>query len=146
MKTRLTFLGLILITLCATKAFAQHTTETFSVSGNCGMCKKTIEKAAKSAGANKATWDADKQHITVTYNGKKTTRLKIQEAIAATGYDTEAVRASDEAYNQLHGCCKYDRILGNGSKKPCCQEPTCGQSNEQCTSKKCCPTSTCCKS
>ncbi|MBL7728080.1 MAG: hypothetical protein JNM68_10355, partial [Dinghuibacter sp.] len=24
-------------------------TETFEVNGNCGMCKKTIEKAAKSA-------------------------------------------------------------------------------------------------
>ncbi|MFM7711087.1 MAG: heavy-metal-associated domain-containing protein [Ferruginibacter sp.] len=146
MKTRIIFLGLFLISLCATKVFAQRKTESINVSGNCGMCKNTIEKAAKSAGANKAQWDAGDQRLTVTYNENKTTMLKIQEAIAATGYDTEAVRATDEAYNRLHGCCQYERTMGNGSKKACCQEPTCGQPTNQCTSKGSCPSSTCCKS
>ena len=34
---------------------AQAKTETFKVSGNCGMCKTKIEKAAKDAGAKVAS-------------------------------------------------------------------------------------------
>jgi hypothetical protein len=34
---------------------------------------------------------------------------KLHKLIAAVGYDTENVMASDEAYNNLHGCCQYAR-------------------------------------
>ena len=47
-------------------AFAQLNNGDFKVSGNCGMYKSKIEKAAKEAGAKDASWDADKQEITVT--------------------------------------------------------------------------------
>ncbi len=146
MKTRFIYFVLFLFTFCVNTAFAQRKTETISVSGNCGMCKNAIEKAAKSAGANKASWDADKQRLTVTYNENKTTVLKIQEAVAATGYDTEAIRATDEAYNRLHGCCQYERTMGKGSQKACSQEVIATQSKESSTSKKCCASSTRCKS
>jgi len=35
--------------------------------------------------------------------------MEIHEAIAAVGHDTEKVKATDEAYEELHTCCKYPR-------------------------------------
>jgi UDP-glucose 4-epimerase len=34
---------------------------------------------------------------------------KIQQMIARIGYDTEKNKATDEAYNNLHHCCQYER-------------------------------------
>ena len=47
----------------------------FGVRGNCGMCKSTIEKAAKGVGgvAN-ANWDVDKKRIDVSFDDTKTNR------------------------------------------------------------------------
>lgn len=86
------------------------TTATFKVLGNCGMCKRTIEGAAAEVeGVYTATWDMDAKIMTVRYNPDTTTSQQVQEKIAATGYDTEQVRATDEAYSALHGCCQYQR-------------------------------------
>ena len=84
-------------------------TSTFGVRGNCGMCKKTIEAAANSIeGVESATWDKDKKVITVVYSSK-VSLMDIHKAIAASGYDTEKVKADKKAYNNLAGCCQYDR-------------------------------------
>jgi periplasmic mercuric ion binding protein len=83
--------------------------ETIKVWGNCGMCKTKIEKAAKGAGAVKASWNAETQELKVQYKADATSGKKIQEAIAKTGYDTQDVTADDEAYKKLHGCCQYER-------------------------------------
>lgn len=85
-------------------------TETFDVSGNCGMCKSNIEKAAKAAGASYAAWNVDSKKLTVKY-AKNTSTAKIQQKIAEAGYDNAGAKASDEAYNKLHGCCQYERTL-----------------------------------
>ncbi|MDF2385162.1 cation transporter [Nostoc ellipsosporum NOK] len=90
-------------------ASAQTKTETIAVAGNCGMCKKTIEKSAKAGGAASADWNEEKKVLTVKYNSKTTDLAKIQQQVAAAGYDTRDVKASDAAYDKLHGCCKYDR-------------------------------------
>lgn len=103
----------ILFVLISSVTFAQKKQTEIKVAGNCGMCKKTIETAAKSAGAQTATWDSEAKLLTISYKTKKTTPLVIQQAIANAGYDTESVKAPDEVYNKLHGCCKYDRNLIN---------------------------------
>jgi periplasmic mercuric ion binding protein len=103
-------LGLaIALLLGITFAQAQTKTEKIQVRGNCGMCKKTIEKAAKAAGATKATWNMDEEKLTVTYSTKKTNNMKIQKAIAKVGYDTQDVMATEASYSKLPGCCQYDR-------------------------------------
>lgn len=84
-------------------------TETFKVWGNCGMCKKTIEKSLKTKGVSTANWNKDTKMITVVFNPKKISLAQIHKKIASVGYDTELETASDEAYNNLHGCCKYER-------------------------------------
>ena len=108
-----TFKIFALIALCftfATTSFAQSHTDTIPVSGNCGMCKNNIEKAAKKAGATSANWDTEAKVLTVKYNSSSTNAAKIQQGIAAVGYDTRDFSATDESYNKLHGCCKYERV------------------------------------
>lgn len=89
-------------------SFAQSVTEKIKVSGNCGMCEKKIEAAAKEAGAKKADWDADSKVLTVKYDQKETSNDAIQKKVADTGYDTEKYTASMEAYEKLHSCCQYE--------------------------------------
>ncbi|WP_038268810.1 heavy-metal-associated domain-containing protein [Zhouia amylolytica] len=93
----------------------------FGVRGNCGMCKKTIETAALGVdGVDKATWDKDKKKIDVSFDDSKTDLDAIHAAIAASGYDTEKVNASEEAYKELPGCCQYDHAMEmnqSGEKK-----------------------------
>lgn len=84
-------------------------TETFKVWGNCGMCKKTIEKSLKTKSISKAEWNMETKMMTVVFNPKKISLSQIHKKIASVGYDTEQETASDEVYNKLHGCCKYER-------------------------------------
>ncbi|WP_282043293.1 heavy-metal-associated domain-containing protein [Winogradskyella flava] len=84
----------------------------FGVRGNCGMCKSTIEKAANSVeGVASANWDVDKKKIDVSFDDTKTDAMTIHKAIADSGYDTEKVAGSEEAYDVLPGCCKYDHEM-----------------------------------
>jgi periplasmic mercuric ion binding protein len=84
----------------------------FGVRGNCGMCKKTIEKAVnKVEGVATASWDVDKKKIDVSFDDTKTDAMVIHNAIAASGYDTEKVAGNLEAYDGLPGCCKYDHDM-----------------------------------
>lgn len=88
---------------------AQDKTESFRVSGNCGMCKSRIEKAAKEAGASSAKWESATQLLTVSYSSTGTNAAKIQQKLAEVGHDNDLYTATAEVYNKLPGCCKYDR-------------------------------------
>ena len=84
----------------------------FGVRGNCGMCKRTIEKAANDVnGVTNASWDKDKKKIDVSFDKTKTNVMSIHKAIAASGYDTEKVKGNLDSYNNLPGCCKYDHNM-----------------------------------
>lgn len=37
----------------------------------------------------------------------------IQKAIAKVGHDAGKHKASDEVYDRLPGCCKYERLIKN---------------------------------
>ena len=86
------------------------TTATFMVYGNCGMCKSRIENALKDEkGVEAASWDSDTKMLTVSFKSKNISLDDIHKKVAAVGHDTEKVRAEDEVYNNLHGCCQYER-------------------------------------
>lgn len=92
---------------------------TFGVRGNCGMCKKTIEKAANSVeGVTAANWDIDLKKIDVKYDDSKTDEMAIHKAIAASGYDTDQVAGSEEAYKELPKCCQYDHGMEMSLTEP----------------------------
>lgn len=97
-------------TYAQTKEISKTTsvkTETLKVSGNCNMCKATIEKAARVDGVTKAVWDAKTKNLSLTYDPAKTTVDQVGKKIAAAGYDNAKVEADDKAYNALSGCCQY---------------------------------------
>lgn len=100
----------ILIALVFTiQLSAQTQTTTFSVSGNCEMCKKRIEAAAKKSGATTAIWSAEQQMVVVSYDATKTSPQKVGEAIAKAGYDNQYATGDAAAYKKLPACCKYTR-------------------------------------
>lgn len=124
MKTLNCFFFFLFI-LVASIASAQTKSTTFKVSGECGTCKKKIEKAAKSAGASYAVWNTDTKMLTVKYAGAAN-KTKIEEAIAGAGYDTPDVKATEDAYNKLDECCQYERATV--AAKSCCDSEACTKS------------------
>lgn len=91
-------------------AFGGVPIEKFKVKGNCETCEKSIEEAAlKVDGVANANWNKKTKTIVVSFDTSKTDVQKISKAIAKAGYDTEMHKASDEAYNSLPGCCRYER-------------------------------------
>jgi len=135
--------------------------ENIQVWGECGMCKKKIEKAAENAGAATAAWDEDSKMLSVSYNRYKTSDTKIQQAIAAAGYDTKDVTAGDEAYNKLPACCHYERkeavakqaavnSCDNGMAcsrdTSCCKDGKCDKTSNTCRDITACKEKGCCKS
>ena len=109
------FKTIILITILLTgvQTEAQEITykkESFKVWGICDMCKITIDKAAGSIeGVKRASWNLANKKISVKFDIDKTSVDSIQKALALAGYDSEKYKATDEDYNNLHKCCKYDR-------------------------------------
>ena len=86
------------------------TISNFKVYGNCGMCKRTIEGSLKNEkGINSAVWNKETKMIEVNYNQEIISLEVIKKKIAKVGYDTEEVRATEKAYNNLPGCCQYER-------------------------------------
>jgi len=110
------------------------------------MCKNNIEKAAKKAGAVSADWDTESKMLTVKYNSSSTNAAKIQQGIAAVGYDTRDFKAADEAYDKLHACCKYERVKKETQpsaavkkeKADCCSKEGEGKVAKEGGEKSCC--------
>jgi copper chaperone CopZ len=83
----------------------------FTVAGNCGMCKKRVEKAASGLeGVVEAVWSTDSKKMVVKYNADKVSVSDIKKKIAAVGHDTDEFKASKDVYDKLPGCCLYDRM------------------------------------
>ena len=111
MKTRIAlftmFFTLIILSCENTEGYI---TEKFTVYGNCGMCKKTIEGSLKDVeGVSTVDWDMSNDQMTVFFDPKTISLDEVHSKIASVGYDTEKVRAPDEVYEELHSCCKYKR-------------------------------------
>lgn len=111
MKTIKSVVLLIITTILLQCSFGQSSVkkQTIKVYGNCGQCKKKIEKSAMSAGAAYANWNVKTKMLEMSYDPSISNPVKIETAIANTGYDTQDVKASNDAYNKLDECCQYDR-------------------------------------
>ena len=102
------FLAFFSFTVAAEKPKYQK--EDFKVWGKCEMCKTLIEKTVKSIdGVKTARWNVVNGNMKVKFNPELTNLDDIHKAIALVGYDTELYKATDESYNNLHFCCKYER-------------------------------------
>ena len=97
----------LLLALQSLSAQSSVKTVTLGVDGDCDECKESIENAADLKGVKVCNWDAKTKKAVITYDEAKVSLDKIENAIAAKGYDTEHVRGSDAAYNKLPKCCRY---------------------------------------
>ncbi len=112
MKTvsiKLMMTALLAITVNANAQIRNAKTELITVYGNCGMCENTIESAGNLKKIAKVDWDKDSKIATITYDSAKTDKNEILKRIALAGYDSDSFLAPDDVYNNLHGCCQYDR-------------------------------------
>jgi copper chaperone CopZ len=112
MKNILFGLLLLVVTFSAQGQDKKNKNAKYSieVNGNCGLCKKRIEKAAFSvSGVKSAVWDVDSHLLRLILNEEKTSLLDVKKAVANVGHDTDEVKATEEIYANLHTCCQYER-------------------------------------
>jgi hypothetical protein len=109
LKSGMWFALAVLIGCGATlSASAQGTIETeFKVYGVCGMCEERIEKAYDQAGIVYAEWEQETNVLRLAYKAKKWTEEQLFQVAADVGHDTDAIKATDEVYANIHGCCRY---------------------------------------
>ena len=104
MKSLVFFVALVV----ASSATAQKRLETtFKVEGLCGMCEERIEAALDVKGVVLADWDVDSKALRVVYKPQVLSEEQLHALVAGVGHDTERVKATDDVYAGLHGCCKY---------------------------------------
>jgi hypothetical protein len=137
---------LILFVFLSTGLWAQQVTKTFSVSGNCGMCKKNIEAAAIKQGAASANWEKSSQSLTVSFDQSAVNEASLKQAIADAGYDNDGLKANENAYAALPDCCKYRGELATSSS--CCMKDGACKGGKKCCKKQegdksCCKNGTC---
>ena len=113
MKKGIVILASLLI---ATIAFGQEKNKkmTFEVDGVCDMCKVRIEKAALGVpGVKYAFWDIPTHQLSLVVDERKTNSMEIKSAIVQAGHDTKELKATQEAYESVHPCCRYREINPN---------------------------------
>jgi copper chaperone CopZ len=112
MKKTILLSMLFMLSMTISTIAQQVKTETFKVFGNCGMCESRIEKAVTGLeGVTKADWNKETKMLEVSFDESKLKLDDIHKAVAAVSHDTEKEKASNEVYNALAGCCKYEREL-----------------------------------
>ena len=111
----------LIILLGTTLTFAQNKNAraTLLVDGVCEMCKERIEKASiKTKGVKSAIWDVQTHELKLIYNEEKTALNTIAQSVLAVGHDVENLKATDEAYNSVHPCCRYRDEVVKDDHKP----------------------------
>ena len=107
MKRILTVLVIILVSATGI-AQDKNKKMAFEVNGKCEMCKMRIEKAALGvAGVKYASWDIPTHQLSLVIDERKTNSMQIKSAIAEVGHDSKELKATQEAYDAVHPCCKY---------------------------------------
>ncbi|BFP40417.1 hypothetical protein FGF1_12620 [Flavobacteriaceae bacterium GF1] len=109
-----------LFLLIGTIGFAQEKNKkmTFEVDGRCEMCKMRIEKAALGVpGVKFADWDIPSHQLSLIVDERKTNPMEIKTALVAVGHDTKELKATQEAYDNIHACCKYREDDTDDNKK-----------------------------
>jgi len=101
---------IIIFMLAGIGTYAQNKNAkaTMEVDGICLMCKSRIEKAAlNTKGVKSAVWSLKTHQLSLIFNEGKTNTDTIQANILRAGHDANEAKATVEAYNSVHDCCKY---------------------------------------
>ncbi len=117
MKKIVLTIAMIFVTVLT---FAQEKNKkmTMEVDGVCEMCKVRIEKAALGVkGVKYAYWDIPSHQLSLILDERKTDAMKVKTALVAVGHDTKELKATKEAYDAIHPCCKYRDDAADDSEK-----------------------------
>jgi len=88
-------------------------TAKFKTSAECGMCKKTIEKALKKTeGVTYSKLHVPTKILKVKFDSDKICEEDIRAVVASVGYDADDVEADPKAYKKLPKCCKKGGMKG----------------------------------
>jgi mercuric ion binding protein len=101
---------IIIFMLAGIGTYAQNKNAkaTMEVDGICLMCKSRIEKAAlNTKGVKSAVWNLKTHQLSLIFNEGKTNTDTIQANVLRAGHDANEAKATLEAYNSVHDCCKY---------------------------------------
>ncbi|WP_442265358.1 heavy-metal-associated domain-containing protein [Tenacibaculum sp. ZS6-P6] len=99
---------LVVVTTYSQQKKKKNAKLSFEVDGVCVMCKKRIEKAAlNTKGVKFANWNVDTHQLMVIIDERKTDKKKVCQSVANVGHDSKEIKATQEVYDNLHGCCKY---------------------------------------
>ena len=101
------FLLLAAAALAAISAQAQKAELTFGVSALCGMCEQRIEAAYDQKGIVAADYNLETKQLHVVFKTKKWNEESLHKLATGVGHDTDKYKSTDEAYANMHGCCKY---------------------------------------
>lgn len=110
----------VIVVLTATITIAQEKNKKIrmEVDGKCEMCKMRIEKAALGEkGVKYALWDIPSHRLSLIIDERKTDPMKIKMALVTVGHDTKELKATEEAYNTVHPCCRYREDNTDDSKE-----------------------------
>lgn len=78
------------------------------VNGNCQICKALIEGTVRGIdGVISTDWNVRARKLAVIYNDNKTELKAIEDKVAAAGFDTQHVRATNKDYYSLPESCRY---------------------------------------
>lgn len=105
--------------LMSLASFGQEKNKNLSieVDGKCEMCKMRIEKAALGVkGVKFAVWDVPSHELSMIIDERKTNPMEIKTAIAKVGHDSKELKATQEAYDTVHPCCRYREDDSDDSK------------------------------
>lgn len=102
-------LTLLLLFAVSFTSFGQkkYVTDSIKVYGNCDMCEERIEDAIDIVGVRAGNWNMETKMLTIIYSPAKITIEEIHQMCANIGHGTSMIKATEEAYNELHHCCKY---------------------------------------
>lgn len=106
-----------LITTFSISAFAQSDSTSFKVAGNCGMCKKRIEASVMGPSVSMANWNVKSKIMIVKFDPARIKSDHLQQKVAAVGHDTDKFTADKAVYDELPGCCLYDRAKSKTEDK-----------------------------
>jgi len=105
---------ILAVMLIGTTIFAQNKNAkaTMEVDGVCLMCKTRIEKAClNTKGVKSAVWNVKTHELKLIFDARKTDVKTIKNSVVAVGHDTKELKATDEAYNTVHMCCRYRDVV-----------------------------------
>lgn len=103
----LTGIGIINDNLKAQDTVQSDTVQIW-VDGICGMCQERIENVAISTiGVRFAFWDVDTKILSITRSPEPFDVNDLHRGLTDIGHNTDIMKASEEAYESLHACCKY---------------------------------------